>query len=159
MIKTILKHSIYYCSIPGWVYLLFWLFNRLLNLTDAPLDLGTLVIATYGFLLCGFPCLIALLMRFSMLPWPVDPFAAAEIPLTFCAVLLIGRVRRTGALSGAWTWLEEQLADDGGFLAFVLIVMFLYGLLCSLSFRRMKGDHLPGRIWRFVRRKNTEAEE
>ncbi len=159
MFKTVLKHTAYYLAVPLCIYLLFPLFNWMMDITDFPLDLGAILLAINCLLWIALPSLVAILMRFSMLPWPVDPFAAAEPPLFICAAILFSAYRRSGSMAKALSELRIELADDGGMLIYLLIGLFIFSLLCSLSLRRMAGDHLPGRIWRFVRRKNAKAEK
>lgn len=44
-------------------------------------NLGAAIAVTYGLMFLATPMVIVVLMRFSLLKWYVDPFAAAEIPL------------------------------------------------------------------------------
>ncbi len=147
--KKTFSHFIYYLILPICYLSLLYLTSALLDLTGGKDNLGAAMAATYGFLFLSTPILTLILMRFSMLPWIVDPFAAAALPLTLYLGMIFTVYRRCCDLIRAFGDVCISLADDGGEGYLFLCGMFVFGLVCSISFRRMKGDHLPGRIRRY----------
>lgn len=94
----IAKHILYYLSVPAAIVL--WLGGYvLLDALIFPLEnleyLVAAILFIYGYFYAVLPCVIFILMRFSMLRWYLDPFAAAEIPLT----LLLPPADAVGRLS------------------------------------------------------------
>ncbi len=148
--KKIVPHIFYYLALPLCYWSVLGLTSVLLKLTGGSGNLGAAMAATYGFLFLATPILICILMRFSMLPWVVDPFAALALPLSLYLGMLFTVYRRCGDLLRAVDDVSISLADDGGEGYLFLCGMFAFGLVCSISFRRMRGDHLPGRIRRSV---------
>ena len=100
------------------------------------------ILFIYGYFYAVLPCVIFILMRFSMLRWYLDPFAAAEIPLTLLLMLLAGYLRKFGFQGEALRRLGSVLGRNWGWLPAV----FLYALCCSFSLRRVRGRSLPNRI-------------
>ncbi len=147
--KSIFLHLIYYCSLPICYLSVLYLISALLDLTGNRGNLGMAMAATYGFLFLLTPLLTFVLMRFSMLPWVVDPIAAAELPLSLFLGMIITVYRRCGDIARAFWDVRTSLADDGGMGYLFLCGMFILGLICSISFRRTCGDHLPGRLIRY----------
>ena len=84
----IAKHILYYLSVPAAIVL--WLGGYvLLDALIFPLEnleyLFAAILFIYGYFYAVLPCVIFILMRFSMLRWYLDPFAAAEISERFFA--------------------------------------------------------------------------
>ncbi len=119
-----------------------WLF-RLSGTSD---DLGTAIAVTYGILFVGTPILTAVLMRFSLLPWVIDPFAAAEIPLFLYVGMVTNQMRHTSELYSAFLSVNGKLSDDGGTGWLFLWGLFLLGLLTSLSFERRRKQNISYRL-------------
>lgn len=133
----IAKHILYYLSIPAAVVL--WLGGYvLLDALIFPLEnleyLVAAILFIYGYFYAVLPCVIFILMRFSMLRWYLDPFAATEIPLTLLLMLLAGYLRKFGFQGEALRRLGSFLGRNWGWLPAV----FLYALCCSFSLRRAK---------------------
>ena len=141
----IAKHILYYLSVPAAIVL--WLGGYvLLDALIFPLEnleyLFAAILFIYGYFYAVLPCVIFILMRFSMLRWYLDPFAAAEIPLTLLLMLLAGYLRKFGFQGEALRRLGSFLGRNWGWLPAV----FLYALCCSFSLRRVRGRSLPNRI-------------
>lgn len=100
--------------------------------------LGAVMTATYGILFVGTPILAAVLMRFSLLRWYMDPFAAAEISLCLYLIMLMNQIKRSGSLAGGFSALNHSLAWEG-FL--FLAGLFLFGLIASISPSRKAGQN------------------
>lgn len=108
--------------------------------------LGDVVAATYIMLYAAFPMLTAVLMRFSLFKWYVDPIAAAIFPIFLYSGMLVNQVKRTKELSGAFLLLNDKLSDDGGMGWAFLAASFLFGLLASFSFARKNRQSISYRI-------------
>ncbi len=148
------KHLAYYIAVPLIFAGMLYGVSMLVDVFGDD-SLGAAIFVTYGFLFVMTPVLTAVLMRFSMLPWVVDPIAAAELPVFLLFAMLESNVRRSGSLVAAWERLTGSLSRDGGSGWWFLAGLFLFGLVCTISFRRAQGDHLPGRIWKIVREKRA----
>ncbi len=126
----------------GFFYLTAYLF-RLSGEAD---NLGAAIALTYGVLLIGTPIAAAILARFSLLRWYVDPIAAAQIPLFLYIGMLVGQLRHTPALRSAILLLNAELSDDGGMGWLFLGALFLFGLAASFSLSRKKGESIGYRV-------------
>ncbi len=145
------KYIIYYLFVPVAFYLFLLSVSLFLDICKLGNDLGIVIFVTYAFLFVATPVFTFLIMRLSVLPWIVDPFAALEIPLALYAAMIINIYGRTGSFTKAIIKNHLSLIDDGGLGYFFLLAMFIFGLLCSISFRRIKGDNLPERILRRIK--------
>ena len=75
------------------------------------------ILFIYGYFYAVLPCVIFILMRFSMLRWYLDPFAAAEIPLTLLLMLFAaGYLRKFGFQGEALRRLGSFLGRNWGWL-------------------------------------------
>ena len=83
---------------------------------------------TYGVLFVMTPVLVAILMRFSLFKWYVDPIAAAEIPLFLYVGMLFNQAKRSGDLRSAFRLVNNDLSDDGGMGWLFLVGLFVFGL-------------------------------
>ena len=111
-----------------------------------PSDLGAVITFTYGFLFLATPILIAVIMRFSLLKWYVDPFAAAEVPLFLYFGSVITRMNRAGIpFAQAFSEYNKTLSTNGEDWA-VLIGLFLFGLAVSFSFARKRGESISYKL-------------
>ena len=120
-------------------------------------SLGMIMAATYALLFVGFPVLTAILMRFSLLKWILDPFAAAVPSLLVYGLLVFGQRRQWHGLYAAILNAHRELTDDGGTGLHFLIGLFLFGLLCTLSFARRRGESLSYRLIGRIRdKRDTE---
>ncbi len=129
-----IKHFLYYIAVPIIFYLFLWLIN-LVFVSD---DLGVLIVLSYAVVFVFVPALTFILMRFSMLPWVLDPFAALELPLMCFALMLWQNCKRYGSFDKAVDRLDDV------WLYFV--VWFVFALVCTISFRRKNGDFFIRRI-------------
>ena len=111
--KMLVFHIAYYILFlliyAGFFYGASWLLGR----SDAANDLGVVILYTFGLLYVATPILVAILMRFSLLKWYVDPIAAAEIPLFFYGVMLFKQLRSTGNLLTAVQDVHADLSTKG----------------------------------------------
>ena len=110
-------------------------------------NLGTVIAITYGFLYLATPILIAVIMRFSLLKWYVDPLAAAEIPLFLYFGCVINEMNRSGIpFVDAILEFNEKLSADSGSGWFFLIGLFLFSLVASISFSRKEGKSISYKL-------------
>ena len=109
-------------------------------------NLGAVIVAAYAVLLVGEPLLAVILIRFSLLRWYVDPFAAAMFPLFLYVAILVDKYERLGSLPAAFAYLHDTLCRDGGEGWLILVVFFLFGLAVSLSFARPKGESISYKL-------------
>ncbi|MBR4000451.1 MAG: hypothetical protein IKI93_19155 [Clostridia bacterium] len=145
--KKLVFLQLAYYAISLIVYILFFLgVSFLLDLSGEADNLGAVIAVTYGILFLMTPMLVGVLMRFSLLRWYVDPFAAAEIPLFLYLGMIVKQWKHAGELRAAFLLVNRQLADDGGEGWFFIIGLFLFGLIMSLSFSRKKGRSISYRI-------------
>ncbi len=115
MKKRIALFHLSYYFLSALVYIgFFYGISFVLNLSSEKIDLGTVIAATYFFLFIGTPVMITVIMRFSLLKWYVDPFAAAEIPLLLYIGMIITNARRTESIQSAFFAVNGKLCDDGG---------------------------------------------
>ena len=117
-----------------------------MKLTGQSGDLGAAIVFAYIWLFAIMPASMLVLMRFSLLKWHVDPFAAAAAPLFYYANLLIGEMKQTGELQSALHLVSIELGDDGGVGWIALAGMFVFGLLASLSFARKRGESISFKL-------------
>ena len=118
----------------------------LLDLTRKADNLGSVIAVTYVVLFVMTPVLVAILMRFSLFKWYVDPIAAAEIPLFLYIEMIFNHVKRSGDIGSAFRLVNNDLCDDGGMGWQFLVGLFLFGLTMSLSFARKKGQSISYRL-------------
>ncbi|MBE6942212.1 MAG: hypothetical protein E7455_08025 [Ruminococcaceae bacterium] len=110
-------------------------------------NLGTVIAITYGFLYLATPILIAVIMRFSLLKWYIDPLAAAEIPLFLYFGCVINEMNRSGIpFFDAILEFNEKLSADSGSGWFFLIGLFLFSLVASISFSRKEGKSISYKL-------------
>ena len=110
-------------------------------------NLGAVIVLVYGLLFAATPILIAVLMRFSLLKWYVDPFAAAEVPLFFYFGMIINQMNRLEVdFYGAFLKINEKLSTNGGEGWFFLVGLFLFGIAVSFSFDRMKEESISYKL-------------
>lgn len=142
----LLLHILYYFLVPVSLAVLFLVTSLLLRLAVPAGNLGAAMAATYAFLFLGVPVLAAALMRLSFLRCFVDPIAAAEIPLVLLALMLFSNLRRMGDLSSAFGHTWDSLLSNGGEGSLFLFGLFLFGLVCSFSQARKRGESLAFRL-------------
>lgn len=144
--KIVIFHILYY-ALSLLIYMaFFYSVSLLLNLSVDADNIGAAIAVTYGMLFLMTPIIIAVLMRFSLFKWYVDPIAAAEIPLFLYLGMIGNQWRHAGELKAAFLLVNNQLGDDGGEGWFFLIGLFVFGLVMSLSFARKKGKSISYRI-------------
>ena len=135
-----LGRLLYYVAIPVVFAVLYACYGGLQAIASGKESLGWLSLVSAEVFIILLPVAAVLLMRATPLRWPVDPFAAAEIPL-FVFACMAGRWWiRTGSLSRAISEVRLDFGDDGNFMWYVLGAVFVFALLCSLSKARMKGN-------------------
>ena len=105
------------------------------------------------------PVLVAILMRFSLFKWYVDPIAAVEIPLFLYVGMLFNQMKRSSDLSSAFLLVNNKLDDDGGMGWLFLVGLFVFGLVMSLSFARKNGQSISYRLLERIGKTNREDGE
>ncbi len=144
--KLIVFHILYYVLTLLIYIAFFYAVSLLFKLSGEADNLGAAMAVTYGVLFLMTPILVAVLMRFSLFRWYVDPIAAAEIPLFLYVGMIWTQFGRSGELKAAFLLVNSQLADDGGMGWLFLIGLFCFGLLMSLSFARKDGRSISYRM-------------
>ena len=102
----------------------FYATSLMLDLTGKADNLGSVMAVTYGVLFVMTPVLVAILMRFSLFKWYVDPIAAVEIPLFLYVGMLFNQMKRSGNLRSAFLLVNNDLGDDGGMGWLFLVGLF-----------------------------------
>ena len=151
MKKAVWVFQILYYVLFMLVYLAFYSFAWWVLNMSGNIGLGTIMAYTYAVLFVGTPVVIAVLMRFSLLKWYIDPIAAAMIPLFFYVGMIITNINRHGNdLSKAFASVNISLCNDGGEGIFFLLGLFVFGLLASFSIARKKGKSISFRALRLA---------
>ncbi|MBQ8684171.1 MAG: hypothetical protein IJ518_06630 [Clostridia bacterium] len=110
-------------------------------------NLGAAIAIAYGLMFLATPILIAVLMRFSLFKWYVDPLAAAEVPLILYIGMIINQMNQSGIhVYDAFLETNKVLCADEKTGWFFLIGLFLFGLVASFSFARKKGESISYRL-------------
>ena len=110
-------------------------------------NLGAVIAITYGLMFLATPILIAVIMRFSLLKWYVDPLAAAVVPLILYIGMIINQMNRSGVhFYAAFLEINKVLSADERTGWFFLVGLFLFGLVTSFSFARKKGESISYRL-------------
>ena len=110
-------------------------------------NLGAVIAITYGLMFLATPILIAVIMRFSLLKWYVDPLAAVEIPLFLYFGSVISQMNGSEVpFFDAVIKYNEKLSANGGSGWVFLIGLFLFGLAASFSFSRKEGKSISYKL-------------
>lgn len=157
--KHVIFHFLYYVLTVVVYMAFFYGASLLLDLTGRGEDLGAAILVTYGVLFVMTPVLVAILMRFSLFKWYVDPIAAVEIPLFLYVGMLFNQMKRSGDLRSAFLLVNNDLGDDGGMGWLFLVGLFVFGLVMSLSFARKNGQSISYRLLERIGKKKTEGGE
>ena len=157
--KHVIFHFLYYVLTIVVYMAFFYAASLMLDLTGKADNLGSVMAVTYGVLFVMTPMLVAVLMRFSLFKWYVDPIAAAEIPLFLYVAMLLNQAKRSGDLLSAFLLVNNDLGDDGGMGWLFLIGLFVFGLVMSLSFARKKGQSISYRLLERIWKTNREDSE
>ena len=144
--KHVIFHFLYYLLTIVVYMAFFYAASLMLDLTGKADNLGSVMAVTYGVLFVMTPVLVAILMRFSLFKWYVDPIAAAEIPLFLYVAMLLNQAKRSGDLLSAFRLVNNDLGDDGGMGWLFLVGLFVFGLVMSLSFARKHGQSISYRL-------------
>ncbi len=143
--KILIFHILYYILslliYIGFLYSAPWL----LRLSEKG-DLGTVMTFAYGMLFVATPVIVAVLMRFSLFKWYVDPIAAAEVPLFLYFDMVITAMNRADDLKAAFLLVNKQLSDYGGEGWLFFIGLFVFGLIASFSIARKRGESISYRL-------------
>lgn len=137
---------LYYALVPVIFLLFFGLASLFLKRSGGVSNIGATLLVTYGVFFVGLWLLTAVLMRFSLLKWYFDPFAAAEAPLLLYACMLLGSLRQSGKWTAAFLLTNRSLCDDGGAGWLFLAVLFAFGLVMSFSVARKNGTSISFRL-------------
>lgn len=141
--KKVIAFGVLYYALVLAVFAAYWWITGCLVRTD---EIGAVVAMVYATLFVGTPIAVAILMRFSLLKWYVDPIAAAVPPLYFFLFSLAGEIKRGADLKSAILLLGNDLGDDGGTGWGFLALLFLVGLVASFSIARKKGKSISYRL-------------
>lgn len=144
--KHVIFHFLYYALTIVVYMAFFYAASLMLDLTGKADNLGSVMAVTNGVLFVMTPVLVAILMRFSLFKWYVDPTAAAEIPIFLYASMLINQMKHSDSFASAFRLLNNKLGDDGGMGWLFLAGLFVLGLVMSLSFARKKGQSISYRL-------------
>lgn len=153
--KHLIFHFLYYVLSIVIYMAFFYAASLMLDLTGKTDNLGSVIAVTYGVLFVMTPVLVAVLMRFSLFKWYVDPIAAAEIPLFLYTGMIFNQMKRSGDIRTAFLVVNNKLSDDGGEGWFFLIGLFVFGLVMSLSFARKKGQSISYKLLAKISHKST----
>lgn len=153
--KHFVFHFLYYALTIVIYMAFFYMASLMLDLTGKADNLGSVMAVTYGVLFVMTPILIAVLMRFSLFKWYVDPIAAAEIPLFLYIGMLINQIKRSGDFRSAFLLVNNKLGDDGGEGWLFLVGLFVFGLVMSLSFARKNRQSISYRLLSKILNKST----
>lgn len=134
----------------------FYAASLMLDLTGKADNLGSVMAVTYGVLFVMTPVLVAVLMRFSLFKWYVDPIAAAEIPLFLYASMLINQIKHSDSFVSAFRLLNNELGDDGGMGWLFLVGLFVFELVMSMSFARKNGQSISYRLLAKINKTSRE---
>ena len=133
--------------------------SLLVDLSGGINNLGFVIMAAYGVLFVMTPVVVAVMMRFSLFKWYVDPIAAAEIPLFLYVGMLFNQMKRSGDLRSAFLLVNNDLVDDGGMGWLFLVGLFVFGLVMSLSFARKNGQSISYRLLERIGKRSNEISE
>ncbi len=127
--KRIIPNVLYYILVP-LVYFLFLSAASLFFDSPKEDDLGIVTASIYAvlYVLIGTPIITVVLMRFSLIKWYVDPFAALEIPAVIYILVFLNQKEKYDNLSKAFQEANEALP--------FLLCVFIFALVASLSFER-----------------------
>ncbi len=137
--KHMIPNVLYYILVP----LVYFLFLSAASLFLGPPqedDLGIVADSIYAvlYVLMGTPIITIILMRFSLLKWYVDPFAALEIPAVIYILVFFNYKDKYDSLPIAF-----EKAND--LLVFLLFV-FIFALAASLSFERKEENSISYKL-------------
>ena len=157
--KHVIFHFLYHVLTMVVYMAFFYAASLMLDLTGKADNLGSVMAVTYGVLFVMTPVLVAILMRFSLFKWYVDPIAAVEIPLFLYVGMLFNQAKHSGDLSSAFRLVNNDLGDDGGMGWLFLVGLFVFGLVMSLSFARKNGQSISYRLLSRIDKTNKEEGE
>ena len=124
--------------------------SLVLNLSGGVNNLGTVIFVTNGVLFLVIPVVVAVLMRFSLFRWYVDPISAAEFPIFLYISMLLNQMKLHGNFLEAFYALNSSLSKDGGKGWLFLTGIFFFALVMSFSIGRKNGSFLLITILRKV---------
>jgi len=106
-------------------------------LFDPSEDLGAATAFSFMLFFVATPLFILVSMRFSLLKWYVDPFAAAEIPLLYYFFAVIQYANLTPYVQADFFTALQKVhilfSNDGAKGYLYVAAIFLLGLLASFS--------------------------
>ena len=142
--RSTLFSLLYYLLLPILYTACIYLVVFISRLIDDGFTLGTAILATYALIFVCLPLAIVILMRFSLLKWYVDPFAAAMAPLFLYGLVLLGNIKDYPIFSEAFVKTNHWLLSDKGCIP--IIGMFIVGLIASISPARKNGANISYRL-------------
>ncbi len=148
--KMIVWHMVYYVLFLALFitlqYFMYLFIDLFLKLSGKSASFGFLATVIYAFLFIGTPFLIAVLTRFSLLKWYVDPFAAALVPLYYYLRMIFNSMKKAGYFPAAFQRANQLFSANGGEGWLLLIVSFVFGLAASFSLARKKEESISYRL-------------
>ena len=144
--KALVWSCIYYVSIPLFFYGVLHLCALGLRSAGGINNLGAVILAAYGLIFVVIPATTATLMRFSLLKWYLDPFAAAEAPIFLYCVIVVSHMESTNSVSSAVLEASKSLSENGGEGWLFLACLFIFGLMASFSVSRKNGENISYRL-------------
>jgi len=133
---------VYYLLLPCVYLAAYFLWDSIAS-RGLPSSLGSAWVQIAAMFFVATPVIILLFMRFSLLKWYVDPFAAAEVPLCLYGIMICNRMGRKGeGFLAAFADVNESLCEDGAVLLLFLIGVFVFGLIASFSIARKNGKSI-----------------
>lgn len=145
--KYTVYHILYYLLMPVIYWAFYKLAQLILDLSGADKsDLGLAMVVTYALVYILTPLMSAVLMRFSLLRWYVNPFAAAELPFLLFIAVFASSFKKTGDISAALAATNTSLCAHNYDGWLTMLGLFAFGLLMSLSFARKNGESISYKI-------------
>ena len=154
MKKSHLIYQILYYLLTYAVYFGGLLFSALFVQATLPsVGLTGLVVILYLLFLHGIPIVVIVMMRFSLLKWYIDPFAASIAPLWFYSMVLFSKLDKCGDIGAAIANANKSMSVGNPDGWFVMVVLFLVGLIASFSPARKRGESLGYRLLALITKK------
>ena len=144
-ILTVMR-IVYYILVPTlYLGILYPLFTFMRLIMIGKTVIGIMLLVAFALFVLT-PVYTAIMMRFSTLRWYVDPFAALEVPAALYLTGVLNKITNGESVSHAFASVGDSFTRDGGKGTWLLIGLFAFGSLCSISFRRREGKSISFRL-------------
>jgi len=124
-----------FASLFGWIFEIFKT-NNLITMA--------VVVSLLNFF--GTMILAAVMMRFSLLKWYVDPFAAAVLPIGWYLDTVVNTMMHGESFLSACHILNVWLLEDSDSAGSLMLFSFVFALFASFSFARVEEQSISYRI-------------